>query len=103
MMFPASRIRRRRADFAAVASLAAAAVLGLGAFSAWAAEAAASSSEAAMAPPSAEAARVADPFAGHFPNSVLRTHEGRNVRFYDDLLKGKIVMINFMYATCTER
>ena len=43
------------------------------------------------------------PFADRFPNLVLRTHEGRNVRFYDDLLKDKVVLINFMYATCKER
>jgi protein SCO1 len=36
----------------------------------------------------------------YFPNVVLRTHEGREVRFYDDLIKGKIVLINFMYARC---
>jgi len=34
---------------------------------------------------------------------VLKTHEGKNVRFYDDLLKGKIVLINFMYASCKGR
>jgi protein SCO1 len=38
--------------------------------------------------------------ARYFPNVVLRTHENREVRFYDDLVKDKIVMINFMYATC---
>ena len=38
-----------------------------------------------------------------FPDLVLKTHEGRAVRFYEDLLKGKIVLINFMYATCKER
>src|SRR5438093_802153 len=38
--------------------------------------------------------------AGYFPNVVLRTHEGKAVRFYDDLLKDKVVVINFMYATC---
>lgn len=43
------------------------------------------------------------PFSARFPNVVLKTHEGKNVRFYDDLLKDKIVLINFMYATCTER
>lgn len=43
------------------------------------------------------------PFADRLPNVVLRTHEGKSVRFYDDLLKGKIVMINFMYATCKGR
>ena len=36
----------------------------------------------------------------YFPNVVLRTHEGREVRFYDDLIKGKVVLINFMYARC---
>jgi protein SCO1/2 len=39
----------------------------------------------------------------HLPNVVLTTHEGETVRFYDDLIKGKIVAINFMYATCEER
>ena len=38
-----------------------------------------------------------------FPNVELRTHEGTTVRFYDDLIKGNIVAINFMYATCKER
>jgi protein SCO1/2 len=36
----------------------------------------------------------------HFPNVELTTHEGKKVRFYDDLIKDKIVTINFMYATC---
>ena len=47
--------------------------------------------------------RAREPFADRFPNVVLKTHEGRNVRFYDDLLKGKIVLMNFMYASCTRR
>jgi protein SCO1 len=38
----------------------------------------------------------------HFPNVVLTTHEGRKVRFYDDLIKNKIVVINFMYVKCEE-
>jgi protein SCO1 len=37
----------------------------------------------------------------HFPNVLLRTHDGRNVRFYDDLVKGKKVLINFTYTNCT--
>jgi protein SCO1/2 len=41
------------------------------------------------------------PRAGYFPNSLLKTHEGRSVRFYDDLIRGKIVAINMMYADCT--
>ncbi len=36
----------------------------------------------------------------HFPNLLLTTHEGRKVRFYDDLIKDKIVVINFMYVKC---
>jgi len=37
----------------------------------------------------------------HFPNVPLRTHDGRDVRFYDDLVKGKKVLINFTYTNCT--
>lgn len=36
----------------------------------------------------------------HLPNVVLTTHEGKKVRFYDDLMKDKIVVITMMYATC---
>jgi protein SCO1/2 len=36
----------------------------------------------------------------HFPNLLLTTHEGKKVRFYDDLIKDKIVIINFMYVKC---
>src|SRR5687768_11159349 len=36
----------------------------------------------------------------HFPNVLLTTHDGRKVRFYDDLIKDKIVVINFMYVKC---
>jgi protein SCO1/2 len=40
--------------------------------------------------------------AGYFPNVVLRTHEDREVRFYDDLLKGKNVVISMMYTVCPD-
>ncbi len=33
-------------------------------------------------------------------NVELTTHRGAKVRFYDDLIKGRKVAINFMYATC---
>src|SRR5207249_7928360 len=36
----------------------------------------------------------------HLLNIKLTTHEGRAVRFYDDLVKGKVVAINFMFTTC---
>lgn len=34
------------------------------------------------------------------PNVVLTTHENKTVRFYDDLVKGKVVLINFMFTSC---
>jgi protein SCO1 len=37
----------------------------------------------------------------YFPDVLLTTHEGKRVRFYDDLLKDKIVVLNMMYADCT--
>jgi protein SCO1/2 len=36
-----------------------------------------------------------------FLNVALTTHEGREVRFYDDLIKGKTVFLNFFYTVCT--
>jgi protein SCO1 len=36
----------------------------------------------------------------YFPNIQLTTSAGKKVRFYDDLLKDKIVVINLMYADC---
>ena len=38
-----------------------------------------------------------------FANVRLRTHEDRSVRFYDDLLENRTVLIQFMYTHCTER
>lgn len=38
--------------------------------------------------------------ARYFPNVYLTTHLGKKVKFYDDLIKDKIVVINLMYATC---
>jgi protein SCO1/2 len=36
-----------------------------------------------------------------FSNGVLLTHENKQVKFYDDLIKGRQVIVNFMYASCT--
>ena len=38
--------------------------------------------------------------ADYFPNVTLTTQDGEPVRFYDDLIKGKIVAINLIYTTC---
>jgi protein SCO1/2 len=36
----------------------------------------------------------------YFPNFTLTTQDGKKVRFYDDLLKDKIVAITLIYTTC---
>jgi protein SCO1/2 len=36
----------------------------------------------------------------YYSNGVFTTHEGKKVRFYDDLIRGKISIINFMFASC---
>ena len=36
-----------------------------------------------------------------FPNPELITHDGRKVRFYDDLVRDKTVAISFFYVECT--
>jgi len=35
-----------------------------------------------------------------FPNVELFTQDEESVRFYDDLVKDRVVIVNFMYATC---
>lgn len=36
------------------------------------------------------------PMSHNFPNAEIITHTGQKLRFYDDLIKDKVVMINFM-------
>ena len=38
--------------------------------------------------------------ANYFPNVPLVNQDGKTLHFYDDMIKGKVVAINFMYATC---
>jgi protein SCO1 len=38
---------------------------------------------------------------GYFPNVVLRNHEGKRRHFFDDLIQGRVVAINFMFTSCT--
>jgi len=102
MMLRALRSRKHKAPFAVGAVVVVAAVLGASSSRAQAVQAPAAPAAVADAPEAAVQPGP-NPFAARFPDMVLRTHEGKNVRFYDDLLKGKIVMINFMYATCKQR
>jgi protein SCO1 len=60
---------------------------------------------AALAPVLASTSAVqlahAGPRADYFPNSLVQTHEGKSLRFYDDLVQGKVVVFNMMYSVCT--
>ncbi|MFQ5352531.1 MAG: SCO family protein [Candidatus Binatia bacterium] len=38
--------------------------------------------------------------ADYFPNVPLVTQDGKTVRFYDDLIKNKVVAINFIFTSC---
>jgi protein SCO1/2 len=38
----------------------------------------------------------------YFPDIVLQTHEGRALRFYQDLIKDRVVTLNFMYLNCED-
>jgi protein SCO1/2 len=51
--------------------------------------------------PAAPAATASSERGGsQFPNVELITQHGKKVRFYDDLIKGKVVAINLIYTTC---
>jgi cytochrome oxidase Cu insertion factor (SCO1/SenC/PrrC family)/plastocyanin len=41
-----------------------------------------------------------DKWADELPKVTLKTQDNKTVRFYEDLVKGKIVIINFMYTQC---
>jgi len=36
----------------------------------------------------------------YFPNYKLVTHEGKQVLLYDDLVKDKVMLLNFMFSSC---
>ena len=50
---------------------------------------------------SAAGSSMTDALVRQIPNVVLRTQDGRVVRLYDDLMKGKIALMNFFYTRCT--
>ena len=57
---------------------------------------------AASAPRSAASERVAGrtKHSDRFPNVSLLTQHEESVQFYDDLVRDRVVIVNFMYATC---
>jgi protein SCO1 len=54
----------------------------------------------ALASPTSLSAASARWGADYFPNVPLITQDGQTVRFYDDLLKDKIVAIDLVYTRC---
>ena len=42
----------------------------------------------------------ASPGVTRYTNAVLRTQDNEAVKFYDDLIRGKQCVVNFMYAEC---
>jgi protein SCO1 len=40
--------------------------------------------------------------AKYFPNVILTTQDGAQVHFYDDLIRGKIVVIDLIYTHCVD-
>lgn len=38
--------------------------------------------------------------ANYFPNAPLTNQDGETLHFYDDVIKGKVVTINFMFTSC---
>jgi protein SCO1/2 len=58
--------------------------------------------DAVTAPVTSKAAARNRWGANYFPNVALTTHDGKTVRLYDDLLKGKAVAITVMYTDCKD-
>src|SRR6516225_3081044 len=40
--------------------------------------------------------------ANYFPDLPVVTQDGKTLKFYDDVIKDKIVLISFMYTTCAD-
>lgn len=58
---------------------------------------------AAQTPASPQPAQTSSQWGrDYFPNVTLLDQNGRAMRFYDDVIHGKVVSINFVYTTCTD-
>lgn len=45
----------------------------------------------------------ATPWGGdYFPNTLLTDQDGQQVHFFDDLIKDKVVVINFIFTSCSD-
>jgi protein SCO1/2 len=68
------------------------------------ARAAATATVAALAPFALASSGRAEKFLQDgvewFTNAEVQTHDGQTLRFYDDVMKGKILLINFFFTEC---
>lgn len=56
-----------------------------------------------VVPPADAAQASATPWGSdYFPNTALTNQDGQPVHFFDDLIKGKVVVINFIFTSCTD-
>src|SRR5262249_53223429 len=40
--------------------------------------------------------------AGYFPNVPVVTQDGKTLKFYDDVIKGRRVVVSFIYTNCPD-
>jgi protein SCO1 len=40
--------------------------------------------------------------ANYFPDALLTSHQGKQLRFFSDLIKDKVVVLNFIYTNCPD-
>jgi protein SCO1/2 len=57
---------------------------------------------AAAAPPPGAPAFASPWGRDYFPNVPLTNQDGKTVRFFDDLIAGKVVAVNFIFTRCTD-
>ena len=56
-----------------------------------------------LQPPQPVAEEAATPWgASYFPNIPLLTQDGEKVHFFDDLIRDKVVAINFIFTGCSD-
>ncbi|EJM64420.1 SCO family protein [Pseudomonas sp. GM55] len=53
--------------------------------------------------PVPDVAEADTPWGGnYFPNTLLTDQDGQQLRFFDDMIKGKVVVINFIFTSCSD-
>lgn len=43
-----------------------------------------------------------DKARAYFTDTVLKTHDGKDLRFYSDILQGKTVVVSFIFTSCED-